>query len=395
MIHLLDKYEARMISHGLADAENRPLMGGLDAEIEWNRPGEAAEQEVLAALLEGLGINSILYCRPAEPYATIIDYLAARAEGGAIRPEDCETRTFMHDIPVLDELETGAALDALGRRKSAVVRGGGILSWGRVSPEQAYIFFSSVCFASFVKFFTDHLRLLGRGGVDQSGMRVYERVTSLLSDYPDLPPPEMARAPFDSEAGVYEAIAEAGRLTVEYDLVDSFFGNVSLRWGDTLYISQTTSSLDELEGCIDPCPLDDSSCSSITASSEFTAHRLIIGSSGCDAVLHGHPRFSVILSMICDKSGVCPVEGDCHRRCPEARSIEDVPIVPGEVGTGRYGLCNTLPPAIRGRRGAIVYGHGLFTTGRRDLAEAFESLLSIERMCREIYFARAGEEMKR
>jgi len=54
--------------------------------------------------------------------------------------------------------------------------------------------------------------------------------------------------------------------------------------------------------------------------------------------------------------------------------------VGGEVGIGPHGLCNTLPPAMEGRRGVIVYGHGLFTVGRDDFNEAFTNLLAVERM---------------
>jgi ribulose-5-phosphate 4-epimerase/fuculose-1-phosphate aldolase len=185
-------------------------------------------------------------------------------------------------------------------------------------------------------------------------------------------------------------MCEAGRYTVEYRLVDSFFGNISYLLDDVLYISQTGSSLDELEACIDPCPLDGSSCAAITASSEFTAHREIVTTTGMRAVLHGHPKFAAILSMDCRKQD-CEHAGRCHTSCPEKRFVEDVPIVPGEVGTGRFGLCNTLPPAMAGHRGVIVYGHGLFTVGRHDFTDAFTHLLDIERMCRETYRARLQE----
>jgi len=51
-------------------------------------------------------------------------------------------------------------------------------------------------------------------------------------------------------------------------------------------------------------------------------------------------------------------------------------------------LCNTLPPAMKEKRGVIVYGHGLFTVARDDFNEAFADLLNIERLCMETYFKR-------
>jgi ribulose-5-phosphate 4-epimerase/fuculose-1-phosphate aldolase len=133
--------------------------------------------------------------------------------------------------------------------------------------------------------------------------------------------------------------------------------------------------------------MDGSSCAGLTASSELTAHREIIIGTGRRAVLHGHPRFAVIMSMDCDVAD-CPADGDCHRRCPRAREAAGVPVASGEVGTGRFGLCHTVPAALKTADGVIVYGHGVFATGRIDFTDAFETLQSIEHRCREAYFQR-------
>ena len=76
-----------------------------------------------------------------------------------------------------------------------------------------------------------------------------------------------------------------------------------------------------------------------------------------------------------------------------------IPIVPGEVGTGPFGLCNTLPPALTATtgdakghgRGAIVYGHGLFTLGAVDFRDAFQALMDVEHFCRAEYFRRVAQ----
>jgi ribulose-5-phosphate 4-epimerase/fuculose-1-phosphate aldolase len=180
-------------------------------------------------------------------------------------------------------------------------------------------------------------------------------------------------------------------MTVESRMVDSFFGNISYRLGDTIFISQTGSSLDELEGHIDPCPVDGTSTTAITASSEFSAHKSVYNLTGRLAILHGHPKFCVILSMMCDREE-CPGRGTCHTACKEKRYIDDIPIVPGEVGTGPTGLCNTLPPSLTGR-GSIVWGHGLFTTGAHDFRDAFASLIDVERKCLDAYQQRLTDRL--
>ncbi|NNG47772.1 MAG: rRNA adenine dimethylase, partial [Deltaproteobacteria bacterium] len=84
-------------------------------------------------------------------------------------------------------------------------------------------------------------------------------------------------------------------------------------------------------------------------------------------------------SMYCTETD-CRHDDACSRTCPVPRRVGDVPIVPGEVGTGRYALARTVPPAIRGKRGVIVYGHGVFCAGE-SFPETFDSLASIERSC--------------
>ncbi len=384
MERLIRKYAGKLVSAGLASPQD-VIFGGLDVEIVWNR--EDPRIPVLETLFQALNINSLLFSKPAEPYRTIVDYLASQ-EDDLVRPSDCETRTFLHDIPVIDNLSSSALIKALESRKGVIVRGGGIAALGSVTPEQAFVTFSSVCFACFVKFFGDYLAAHKRGRVDALRKQAFETALRALPA-PAGPCPELTRGPFQTEEEVLRAMCEAGRWTVKLGLVDSYFGNISYLLDNTLYISQTGSSLDELEGYIDPCPLDDSSCAGITASSELSAHVGIVEHTGAEAVLHGHPKFAVILSMDCDKHH-CTLRGECHVKCEEPRYIGDIPVVPGEVGTGPFGLCRTLPPAVKGHRGGVVYGHGLFTIGVSDFNVALKSLLDVENMSRVEYFRRVG-----
>jgi len=176
-------------------------------------------------------------------------------------------------------------------------------------------------------------------------------------------------------------------------MVDSFFGNISCFADQTIYISQTGSSLDELQDCIDACPLDNSASTGITASSELVAHRDIYRGGENRVILHGHPKFSVIMSMLCFEEN-CARRGQCHIKCDKPRFIEDIPIIPGEVGTGPRGLSNTLPPAIQGRRAAIVYGHGVFSGGKSDFRTAFATLAAVEDLCRAKYMQLISQPAK-
>jgi ribulose-5-phosphate 4-epimerase/fuculose-1-phosphate aldolase len=386
MKELVDKYTRNMIRAGLA---NNPLVCGLDDELFWNRVDEAIP--VLGSVVQGMNINSLIYAEPAEPYQTILCYLAARYPE-IITPGDCETRTFLHDLPVIHSFSAETVLSCLRKRKSVIIAEDHtirVVTFGTVSPEQAFVTFSSVCFSSFVLFFADYLDDLRKNSVTARQQKAFAAILPFVNK-PAQEPPNLQAGPFSTADQVIEAMIEAGKYTVDFGLVDSYFGNISYRLDDTVYISQTGSSLDELAGCIDPCPLDGSSSAGITASSELSAHNEIFLRTDKLAILHGHPKFAVILSMDCDEQD-CPQRGQCHIKCSRERFISDIPIVPGEVGTGPTGLCNTLPPAIRGNRGAIVWGHGLFTTGATDFNEAFRNLLDIENMCRTQYFERVQQ----
>jgi ribulose-5-phosphate 4-epimerase/fuculose-1-phosphate aldolase len=381
VIKLLNKYGEKMSSAGLAE---NPLLCGLDDELYWNRQDDSIP--LLNNVLNGMNINSLICAEPAEPYLSILQYLT-RQRTETITPRDCETRTFLHDLPVVYSFAPELILEQLRKRKSVIVNSDDsirIITFGTVSPEQAFVTFSSVCFSTFVLFFSDFLTDHREGKIEPAQQQTFDAILPLV-DKTSQPPPILLSGPFTTESQVVEAMIEAGKQTVAYGLVDSYFGNISYRLNDTVYISQTGSSLDELGDCIDPCPLDGSSCAGITASSELSAHNDILLRTKKQAILHGHPKFTVILSMDCEIAD-CPQRGQCHIKCSQERSINDIPIVPGEVGTGPTGLCNTLPPAIQGKRGAIVWGHGLFTTGATDFQEAFQHLLDIENMCRKEYF---------
>ncbi len=382
MEQLVEKYANKLVGAGLAEP-GAPLVGGLDADLAWNRTDP--DCGLLEEVFNALSINSLVFSRPAEPYKSIIDHLAKHSQG-TLTPNDCETRTFLHDLPVAREFSSQAIIQALSRRKSVIIPGKGIVAPGTVSPEQGFVTFSSVCFACFVKFFADYLSGIRDGKVSAAQQETFDRVVSLPPPpVPDLP--RLMRGPFTTDEEVHKALCQAGKKTVDYGLVDSYFGNISYCLKDTVYISRTGSSLDELYGMIDPCPMDGSSCAGLTASSELTAHMEIFSRTSNRAVLHGHPKFAVILSLDCDRKD-CPAMGRCHLECPEKRFVRDIPIVPGEVGTGPFGLCRTVPPAIKDRRGVIVYGHGVFTAAEDDFNKAFESLIFVENACREEYFTR-------
>ncbi len=378
------KYAARLLSDRSALPGSVAYAAQDDVMIADGEPGLA---RLSGDVLARLSCLALCAARPALPFA---DFLVRRAAAGESRivPRDTETRTFLPDIPFLrrDELGPSAAeriAQLLGNRKGMIAEGIGIVANGAVTVEQAYINYSSVFHATFVKYLFD---LLGEGFVvpgEEEAFREFRgRWLAPLSSAGLA----FREGPLHGAAEVLDEVAAVGRYTVERGLVDSFFGNISYRLGDVIYISQTAASLDELPGRIDPVPSDNSSTTGITASSELLAHRRIYEASGAHAVLHGHPKFAVVMSMPCEEKG-CGVR-DCWRDCDRVRFVGDAPIVAGEIGAG--GLAKRVPAVIAGPGRAIVYGHGVFTIGRTGFADAFAAMVDVENRCREEYFGRLG-----
>ncbi len=378
------KYAGRLA----ADRSARPGAVAFAAQDDvMIAEGEPALARLAEDVLASLSCLGLCAARPALPFA---DFLVRRSPPGESRivPRDTETRTFLHDIPFLrrEELGPGAAgriARLLGNRKGIVAEGVGIVANGAVTVEQAYINYSSVFHATFVKYLFD---LLARGfllpGEEEAFGDFRARWLAPLSAAGLAFRP----GPLRDAAEVLDEVAAVGRHTVERGLVDSFFGNISYRLGDVVYISQTAASLDELPGRIDPVPSDNSSTTGITASSELLAHRRIYDASAARAILHGHPRFAVVMSMLCEEKE-CRIK-DCWRDCDRVRFIGDAPVVAGEIGAG--GIAKRVPPVIAGPGKAIVYGHGVFTTGRAGFGEAFGAMVDVENLCREEYFRRLG-----
>ena len=339
-------------------------------------------------ILSRLTCLGLVVARPSLPFA---DFLVARVVGGEGRiiPRDTETRTFLHDIPFIRRTELDADPAAqiarlLGNRKGVIVEGVGIVANGAVTIEQAYINYSSIFHSTFVAYLQDLLHEGFRFPGEREAFAAFRRdwLRPLTADGL-----AFRSGPLESPQEIIREVEAVGRYTVERGLVDSFFGNISARAGDVIYISQTSASLDELAGCIDPVPMDNSSTTGITASSELLAHRKIFEQTGARVILHGHPKFAVVMSMLCEREN-CPVK-DCWRDCPHVRFLGDTPVVAGEIGAG--GLARRVPPVIGGPGKAIVYGHGVFTIGRQDFAEAFRALVEVENWCRADYFRRLAE----
>lgn len=102
---------------------------------------------------------------------------------------------------------------------------------------------------------------------------------------------------------MWHEISKFGKRLVDRGLVESSFGNISIRMGDKMLITKSGSSLDEItEKSIVDVDIDKPSRLDDIASSETIVHRMIYQDTPALAIIHAHPPFAVIGSLLARKN---------------------------------------------------------------------------------------------
>ena len=173
---------------------------------------------------------------------------------------------------------------------------------------------------------------------------------------------------------MWQEISRIGRKLVRGGLVESHFGNISVRSGDNMFITRSGSALDELTSdkvvevkVHDTCALD------VIASSETIVHRAIYNSTSAFAIVHAHCPYAVTMSLLQEEGYITPLDSEGRY------FLGDIPIVLGGIGSAE--LADNLAKALSCHKAAIVYGHGTFSTGR-VLDEAYVLTTQVEHSCR-------------
>lgn len=172
-----------------------------------------------------------------------------------------------------------------------------------------------------------------------------------------------------------QELIKYGKKIVEAGLAHSHFGNVSKRVGDQMLISTTGSMLDELGGQIVTVPIDLASPDEldVIASTEVNVHRAIYKATSALAILHGHSKYAVVLSMLHE-----PGEQIVPEDAESVYVLHEIPVVRGGIGSEE--LARNAAHALRDHKGIVVQGHGTFARGA-TVDEAFVILSSIEHAC--------------
>jgi ribulose-5-phosphate 4-epimerase/fuculose-1-phosphate aldolase len=382
MTVLLRKYLQKLLDRDLVNPD-RVIFIGRDDRFYLEGTSPEVVQRVLISLFNHLKVNTLLWAEPKGAWLSCLEQNLKRTTSSVIIPEDCETRTFFHHFPVVPALEPEPLAEALSETKAVIVKEPlGIVSKATVSPEQAFVGYSSACFSLFVKAFYDILEDCRRKGpLKEQTLKEFQ---ALWQNVPEVRIPEEVIAWPEDLSAARDALIKVGKAMVQGFLVDSYFGNLSILIGDIMLISQTAASLDELEDGLEEVPLGGGSTVALVASSEMPTHRRVYERTNHRVILHGHPRFSVIMSMFCESP--CELKGQCHIRCPQERYLCGARVVPGEIGTGRFAIVNTVPEVLASSDAAVVTSHGVFTAHRDDITAALRKMVEIEQCAKLRYY---------
>jgi L-fuculose-phosphate aldolase len=177
---------------------------------------------------------------------------------------------------------------------------------------------------------------------------------------------------------MWQEMAKYGRKLVEHGLVESNFGNISVRAGDRMLITRSGTALDEISGDnVVEVDIRDTSSLDIIASSETVVHRAIYEKTSALAIIHAHCPYSVVESLLAGPGGaIVPVDSEGQY------FLGNIPVVCG--GIGSLELATNLAGALSGHRGAVVFSHGTFAIGK-TLGEAYIVTTQLEHSCRVKY----------
>ena len=177
---------------------------------------------------------------------------------------------------------------------------------------------------------------------------------------------------------MWQEIAKFGKKLVDHGLVESHFGNISVRMGDRMLITRSGAALDEItENSVVEVGVEDTSALDIIASSETIVHRQIYMNTSALAIIHAHCPFSVTQSLLADSDSIVPIDSEGQY------FLGKVPVVRG--GIGSLELAENTAKALSDHKGAVVYSHGTFATGKL-LDEAYVVTTQIEHSCKIKYW---------
>jgi len=173
----------------------------------------------------------------------------------------------------------------------------------------------------------------------------------------------------------YEMIREYALRLSKRNYVTAHGGNISIRSGNTVWITRHASSLEDLQPEeVVRLRMDEPVGHDIIASTETPVHLNIYRKTSNLAVVHAHPPYAIVLSFYYDE--FIPIDNEA------GRVLRKVPVVEGSPGSDM--LAENVANALKKYHAVIVRAHGVFTTAK-FLDVAYQFMCMVEHGARIFY----------
>jgi L-fuculose-phosphate aldolase len=172
------------------------------------------------------------------------------------------------------------------------------------------------------------------------------------------------------EQVMFEQFKEIGRDIFLRGLISSHAGNMSTRVVNRLYITRRASMLGKLrQQDVIELELGQDNSQVPMASSELVVHTAIYKNTSALAIIHAHPPYATLLSML--QYEIVPVD-------TEGKYLfTKIPVVTPEKAIGSEESARLVSEQLKDFKIVLVRGHGSFARGD-TLEEAFMYTTSLE-----------------
>jgi L-fuculose-phosphate aldolase len=177
---------------------------------------------------------------------------------------------------------------------------------------------------------------------------------------------------------MYEDFIKYGRLLFEQGINNSHSGNMSIKKGESIYITRHGAKLGDLTfadiaktNLYDDTRDDGASC-------EIKVHRSVyLANPKVDAIVHAHPPHAIVLSLTEEKIKPIDMEGAFY--------MPEIPVLTKcEITISSNCVADNLPPLLGVFGAALVRGHGAFAVGK-NIEEASMRISVLESAARIIF----------
>lgn len=169
---------------------------------------------------------------------------------------------------------------------------------------------------------------------------------------------------------LFKEFKETGRDIFLRGLITSHAGNMSVKIADTIHITKKSSMLGRLHPKdIVEVGLEPNNAKDARASTELVVHRALYKKTNGLAIVHTHPPYATLLSMVQNK--IVPVDSE------GLYLFQKAPVVSPEKTIGSEEAALLVSEALQSSKVVLIRGHGSFAMGS-TLEEAFMLTTSLE-----------------